>query len=82
MTDYYTGIDPDAPAHSHTVTVTVNRNAVGGAEDVTVILALREGQEPDILDALDEAGEPVELNPHENLLARCLANAGVDETGR
>ena len=76
--DYYTGIDPNAVAHSHTVTVSVAR----GQETITVILALYDGKEPGILDTLDESGEPVELTANESLLARCLATAGVDETGR
>ena len=86
--DHYTGLPENGVPHDSTATVTLTRTRVVTAnpsdpfEAITVVLALTGGQEPDILDALDEAGEPLELNPHESLLARCLANAGVDETGR
>lgn len=32
--------------------------------------------------AMDENGDEVALNANETLLAQCLVNAGVDETGR
>ena len=66
---------------SDSVTVTVHRSAPGGVIALTVVLTPTEkGWE--IHTALDEAGEEVELNSHETLMATCLANAGVDETGR
>ena len=69
------------------VTVTVSRTAEGATKcedpfvDITVALALR-GGEWFIKQALDEDGEEVILDPTEAHLAKCLAAAGVDETGR
>ena len=66
---------------SDSVTVTVHRSAPEGIVDLTVVLTSTEkGWE--IHTALDETGERVELNSHETLMATCLANAGVDESGR
>jgi len=69
------------------VTVTVSRTAEGATKcgdpfvDITVALALRGGKWF-IKQALDEEGGEVVLDPNEVHLAKCLAAAGVDETGR
>lgn len=89
LPDYHTGLEPDPVPHNRTVTVTINRTKVATEnpkcsdpfEDITVVLALTGGLS-EILDSIDEAGDPVELTPTEALLARSLAKAGVDETGR
>lgn len=60
-----------------TATVTVQRSSVGGIIDLTVQFTNGE-----ITLALDEDGNTVTLNKNERLLATCLFNAGVDETGR
>ena len=58
-------------------TVTVQRSSVGGLIDLTV--QFTNGK---ITAALDEDSNTVTLNENEQLLATCLFNAGVDETGR
>lgn len=69
------------------VTVTVSRTPGSSTKcgdpfvDVTVALAFRGGQWF-IKQALDEEGGEVILSPTEVHLAKCLAAAGVDETGR
>lgn len=65
------------------VTVTVQRTRPGGVTALTVEVHWRE----EALDwlvagAMDEDGNDVQLTKTENLLARCLAKGGVDETGR
>ena len=89
--DHYTGIDPDPVPYDRTVTVTINRTKFATKnpkcsdpfEDITVVVALTGlCTVVEILDSIDEGGDPVELTPTEALLARSLAGAGVDETGR
>ncbi len=65
------------------VTVTVQRTRPGRVTALTVEVHWRE----DALDwfvggAMDEDGNDVQLTKTEDLLARCLAKGGVDETGR
>mgnify|MGYP006892648980 CR=1 FL=1 len=69
------------------VTITLSRTAERATKcedpfvDITVALALRGGQWF-IKQTLDEDGGEVILSPTEVHLAKCLAEAGVDETGR
>ena len=58
-------------------TVTVQRSAESGIVDLTVMFV-----NGSITQSLDEAGNAVTLNRNETLMATCLFNAGVDETGR
>jgi hypothetical protein len=58
-------------------TVTVQRSSVGGIIDLTI--QFTNGK---ITAALDEDSNTVTLNKNERLMATCLFNAGVDETGR
>lgn len=60
-----------------TATVTVQRSGNGGIVDLTVVFVNGE-----IVESLDESGENVTLSQNEKLMATCLFNAGVDETGR
>lgn len=91
IADYHTGLDPDPVPHDRTVTVTINRTKVATEnpkcsdpfEDITVVVLFPlTGGLVEIIDSIDESGDPVELTPTEALLATSLAKAGVDETGR
>ena len=63
-------------------TVTIARtDPQRGLVDLTVAFARRGGQWF-LKQVLDENGEEVVLTEHEQLLAQCLVDAGVDETGR
>lgn len=62
-------------------TVTVNRVRNSQVEDITVAFKMGEG-DWEITDVLSEDGEELTLNANEELMARCLVKAGVDETGR
>lgn len=80
----------DGPPMDRIATVTIQRTEVGkGLVDVTVCFKLREVQlgytttEQWVLSAaIDEDGDPVSLSKTERLLAYCMVNNGVDETGR
>lgn len=62
--------------------VTVTRTDVGrGLVDLSVAFARRGGQWF-IKQVIDEDGREAVLTPTEEHLARCLVEAGVDETGR
>ena len=73
----------------HLRTVTINRThgtqCSDPFEDITVVV---EGdpswtqEKWRVTEALDEDGKEVSLDKTEDLLARCLAASGVDETGR
>jgi hypothetical protein len=62
-------------------TVTVQRSTPDGILDITVAFALRGGQWF-FTHILDEEGNEIFLSETEELLARSLVEAGVDETGR
>ncbi len=71
-----------------TATVTISRTRLHPITDSEPFMALtvvlrgagdHEGWE--VTTAIDEDGDPVTLTETETLLARCLAAAGVDETG-
>ncbi len=65
------------------VTVTVQRAVPGGVTDLTVeVHWLEKALDWLVACAVDEDGNDVQLTKTENLLARCLAKGGVDETGR
>jgi hypothetical protein len=62
-------------------TVTIQRSSLDGLIDITVAFALRGGQWF-FTHILDEDGNELVLSETEELLARSLVEAGVDETGR
>lgn len=62
-------------------TVTVNRLTNSKVEDITVVFVENDGAW-NITDVLSEGGESLTLDANEELMARCLVKAGVDETGR
>jgi len=64
-----------------TATVSVQRSTDKGIIDITVAWAMRGGQWF-ITTILDEDGKEAFLTKNEELMARCLVEAGVDETGR
>ena len=74
---------------TRTVTVTVTRTRLHPITDsepfMALTVALRGAGEAnegwEVTTAIDEDGDPVTLTETETLLARCLAAAGVDETG-
>ena len=69
--------DPDC------VTVTVQRTTPGGITDLTVeVHWLEKALDWLVAAAMDEDGNDVRLTDTEDLLARSLAQGGVDETGR
>lgn len=62
-------------------TVTVNRGAGDNQQAITVGFKFLGGQWF-ITDILSEDGQEMFLTKNEEHLARCLVEAGVDETGR
>ena len=76
--DHYTGLEPETDAPDRIATVAVRRTAFKTEnlkcsdpfEDITVMLRLTDDGESDIIESLDEAGEPVVLTATEALLAR------------
>lgn len=74
-------MSPTLNVSSPTATVSISRSAATGLIDLTVMCTLYpEGWK--ITVALDEEGNEIALTPTEELLATCLVQAGVDETGR
>ena len=74
-------IHTNPPGYEPSATVTVQRTAPGGIIDITVAFAQRGGQWF-FTHILDEDGNELVLSDTEELLARSLVEAGVDETGR
>jgi hypothetical protein len=73
--------DANVTIHDPSATVTIRRAALDGLIDITVAFAQRGGQWF-FTHILDEDGNEMFLSETEELLARSLVAAGVDETGR
>ena len=69
------------PGYSPSATVTIQRSTPDGIIDITVAFTQQGGQWF-FTHILDEDGNEMFLSDTEELLARSLVEAGVDETGR
>ena len=71
----------DNGVYAPTATVSIQRSSDKGIIDITVAWTMR-GNQWFITHILDEDGHEAFLTKTEEQLARCLVEAGVDETGR
>lgn len=71
----------DNGVYPPSATVSIQRSTEKGTIDITVAWTTR-GNQWFITHILDEDGNEAFLTKTEELMARCLVEAGVDETGR